>query len=469
MAAAPLVNELANAFAVLTNAIADGFVWLAKFYSLLTGKSLNSMKQQAEQMNQYAAGATKAQKALAGFDEITTIQEKNAGAGGGFTPNYDYGLSDAQIDESVVKSVEKLKNVLEPLQKIDYSKLTKSTDELQKAHKRLSETILGNLKDGYEKVIVPLSKWAIEDLAPSSVGLLTSALDLLTESSDAAVDSILAFHEETKPAWEYLGDFATDVINDLAYAFSGFADTIASRKDDIVKAAKDIGYVFGDLYSKVSPALNLLKNLFNTTMTGISNVANIELDKVITAFTDLATFIRQVYSGDWAGALDTIKNSFKKWLVGSIEAINAVLMATAVGLNQVLMEIRKIAFTIPDWVPIVGGKTYRIETKPINPASWKIPIPALASGAVIPPNAPFLAMLGDQRHGTNIEAPLSTIQEAFRAEVGEMVGGMMAGFQASLEVQEQILAAILGIEIGDTTIGEAAARYAAAQRMIRGG
>lgn len=39
-------------------------------------------------------------------------------------------------------------------------------------------------------------------------------------------------------------------------------------------------------------------------------------------------------------------------------------------------------------------------------------IPYLASGAVIPPNAPFMAVLGDQRHGTNIEAPLSTIESA---------------------------------------------------------
>lgn len=39
-------------------------------------------------------------------------------------------------------------------------------------------------------------------------------------------------------------------------------------------------------------------------------------------------------------------------------------------------------------------------------------VPALATGAVIPPNAPFMAVLGDQRHGTNIEAPLSTIEQA---------------------------------------------------------
>ena len=39
-------------------------------------------------------------------------------------------------------------------------------------------------------------------------------------------------------------------------------------------------------------------------------------------------------------------------------------------------------------------------------------IPYLASGAVIPPNAPFMAVLGDQKSGTNIEAPLETIKQA---------------------------------------------------------
>ena len=39
-------------------------------------------------------------------------------------------------------------------------------------------------------------------------------------------------------------------------------------------------------------------------------------------------------------------------------------------------------------------------------------IPKLAQGAVLPANKPFLAMVGDQKHGTNVEAPLATIQEA---------------------------------------------------------
>lgn len=49
-------------------------------------------------------------------------------------------------------------------------------------------------------------------------------------------------------------------------------------------------------------------------------------------------------------------------------------------------------------------------------------VPMLATGAVIPPNRKFLAMLGDQKHGTNIEAPLDTIKQAL-AEVMSQFGG----------------------------------------------
>lgn len=47
-------------------------------------------------------------------------------------------------------------------------------------------------------------------------------------------------------------------------------------------------------------------------------------------------------------------------------------------------------------------------------------IPRLAEGAVIPPNREFLAVLGDQKNGTNVEAPLETIVAAFRQAIAEM-------------------------------------------------
>ena len=92
-------------------------------------------------------------------------------------------------------------------------------------------------------------------------------------------------------------------------------------------------------------------------------------------------------------------------------------------------------------------------------------VPYLASGAVIPPNAPFMAVLGDQRNGTNIEAPLSTIQEAVRNELG----GVTAGNAAMVDILSQILETVAGIEIGDTVIGQAVDRYNRQNWIINGG
>lgn len=54
------------------------------------------------------------------------------------------------------------------------------------------------------------------------------------------------------------------------------------------------------------------------------------------------------------------------------------------------------------------------------PALRSVEIPALAKGAVIPANKKFLAVLGDQTRGTNVEAPLDTIQQAVAQTFAEI-------------------------------------------------
>lgn len=96
-------------------------------------------------------------------------------------------------------------------------------------------------------------------------------------------------------------------------------------------------------------------------------------------------------------------------------------------------------------------------------------IPYLASGAVIPPNAPFAAVLGDQRNGTNLEAPEGLIRDIFREEMSDLLGSNLAGFEAVVAELQATREAIEDIQIGDTTIGRAAARYDRRQNLIRGG
>jgi hypothetical protein len=88
--------------------------------------------------------------------------------------------------------------------------------------------------------------------------------------------------------------------------------------------------------------------------------------------------------------------------------------------NGIIKIINKVIEAINDMFHIqfnglkIAGKQIipKIDTKLISLPK----IPMLAQGAVIPPNREFMAVLGDQKHGTNIEAPLETIKQAL-AEV----------------------------------------------------
>ena len=93
----------------------------------------------------------------------------------------------------------------------------------------------------------------------------------------------------------------------------------------------------------------------------------------------------------------------------------------------------------------------------------------MAQGAVLPANKPFLAVVGDQRSGTNVEAPLSTIQEAVAVTMQAQSDAILAGFEASIGVQREILEAVLGIQLGDSTIYQAVARYRQKMAVVQGG
>lgn len=84
-------------------------------------------------------------------------------------------------------------------------------------------------------------------------------------------------------------------------------------------------------------------------------------------------------------------------------------------------------------------------------------IPALATGAVIPPNREFLAVLGDQKSGTNIEAPEGLIRKIVREEGGgsnQMVFLMMELLEA-VKAGHQIVVD----KEGQRVIGQVAQKY----------
>lgn len=87
--------------------------------------------------------------------------------------------------------------------------------------------------------------------------------------------------------------------------------------------------------------------------------------------------------------------------------------------------------SVPD-----GNPAARSAMPAIAPSS----VPRLATGAVIPPNREFLAVLGDQKQGNNIEAPESAIEAAVARGMAQYGGGNQT---AILKIGEQELGRII--------------------------
>lgn len=155
--------------------------------------------------------------------------------------------------------------------------------------------------------------------------------------------------------------------------------------------------------------------------------------------------------------LDLAKNCGNGLIGGFEAAINGIITMFEKMINWIVDGINAIGFDFPEWL---GGGHFGFNIP--RASLGRVSIPRLAQGAVIPPNREFLAVLGDQTHGTNIEAPLSTIEEAVAIVMGEQN-------QALIEVLREILEAILGIEVGDDVIGAAAERYNQKRVRVYGG
>ena len=77
------------------------------------------------------------------------------------------------------------------------------------------------------------------------------------------------------------------------------------------------------------------------------------------------------------------------------------------GINSMINALNRLSFSIPDWVPEIGGNTFGLHIPNISSVS----IPRLAEGGYVRANTPQLAMIGDNRRYGEIVAPEDKMQE----------------------------------------------------------
>lgn len=177
---------------------------------------------------------------------------------------------------------------------------------------------------------------------------------------------------------------------------------------------------------------NVISGTFHTIVSVVSDV----LGGVFDALGGLIDFVVGVFTGDWEKAWNGIKSFFSGIWDAIWGIIKGVINAIIDGLNFLWGGLYGALAAI---INGVGGIIEGVGDLVGADWGWEIPsnpplIPKLAQGAVIPPNREFLAVLGDQKQGTNIETPLATMVEAFQMALDSRGGYNDGNIEVVLEI-----------------------------------
>lgn len=111
-----------------------------------------------------------------------------------------------------------------------------------------------------------------------------------------------------------------------------------------------------------------------------------------------------------------IEKGFKGSINNMIGMVEGFVNSFIGGVNKIIEALNSIHIDVPKNIPKIGGIKFGFDI----PTLGKVSIPRLATGAVIPPRAEFAAILGDQRSGTNIEAPADLIRSIVASEIDKL-------------------------------------------------
>ena len=477
----PVVSKAIQALTALANAVAQ--VLQAVF-----GVSA-AYDDYTESITGAVTATGKLNRALADFDEIERLGSGTAA--GGLA-----GLLEETVSDEAGALAQKLQELLEPLKKIDLGPAAESLERFKKALEPITKALFEALEWAWYNILVPLAEWTAQELLPVFLDTLTVALEQLAIIIEELKPSFIWLWENClQQLLQWKGDSVIAYLQGIANELSGVGGVIQQTQTPAEKIIQSLQYImaalgksasgvmnFGNAFQTVLPAMagfmTASGNVSTPLLNMISAVGGVKdaLGGLIDQFAGTAGASGEAWESiesTWGGVWNWLKEALMDPSVSGVKGainnilglINAMSGAVTKGLNGLIEGINKLTFTVPSWVPLLGGKSFVFDL----PALTAPKIPMLARGAVLPANKPFLAMVGDQKHGTNVEAPLSTIQEAVAAVMEDYAASNLAGHEATVAVLRELLAAVLGIQIGDDVIAGAVQRYDRKMAVVRGG
>lgn len=248
--------------------------------------------------------------------------------------------------------------------------------------------IIAGIFDGITDALANVLDWIIENI-------LTPMVDGVCEAFE--------IHSPSK-VFEEIGGYLIEGL------YEGIKNVITIITTPFITLKAKLIGIFNLIKSNATTIWNSLKFKLQTIVLAIKGIITTPFEnikeKVIEITSSLKESVVQLWNGIWTG----IKGVINKILGGIESFCNGIIDA----IND-LLDISSLIDKVPEKI----RKELDLDTFTL-PTLSHVSIPRLAQGAVIPPNKEFLALLGDQTSGTNIEAPLDTIIDAFRDVVGSM-------------------------------------------------
>lgn len=235
-----------------------------------------------------------------------------------------------------------------------------------------------------------------------AIAIITGAwIPLLIAAIAAVVVWIVA-------KWTSIKEWISKTISSIDAAFEQFLanveEGVAAAVDWVIEKWTAVKDWFSGLWEKVSSgavaAWDGIKSAFKSVPEWFQS-----------KFRDAWQKVKDVFSTGgriWSGIKEGIESTFHTVVNAIIRGMNTIIAVPFNKINSMLNTIRNAHFLGISPFQNMWG---------VNPLP--VPqIPMLARGAVIPANRQFLAVLGDQRNGNNLEAPESLLRQIVREEAG---------------------------------------------------
>ena len=254
---------------------------------------------------------------------------------------------------------------------------------------------------------------------PLLIGMIASLLLSITTSTGHGQELIKGVKKTLQGFIDFFAGIFTGDTERTAKGIEGIFSGLKGIVGSVIDGIRDwlnglLDWIDKKTNGKLKPLITGIKAIVTAVFGNIKQTVGNVIDDIKTIFSGLIKFISGVFSGDFDKAWEGIKDIFKGIWNTIIDLLNGAINIIIKGLNWLIKQMNKISFDVPSWVPFVGGKSIGVN---IDYISENV-LPRLAKGAVIPANDEFLAVLGDQTHGNNIEAPEGLIRKIVREESG---------------------------------------------------